>query len=101
MDGALYLTVGLSVLLLLPPSRATKGVDLSTATSKNAFSCLKDEGYDFVIVRAYRSYGVRDRNAASTIANARAAGFQYCDVYMFPCPKCIKSATDQVREMGE
>lgn len=88
------------VCLLGPVVEATLGVDLSTSASKTAFSCLKDQGYDFVIVRAYQSIGQPDRAAPATIANAKAAGFNYVDVYMFPCPKCSKSARDQVSEMG-
>ena len=82
-------------------SGATKGVDVSTLVYSNDFKCLKDDGYDFVIVRGYRSTGEPDPEAIHTIANARDAGFEYIDVYMFPCPKCGKSASEQVREMGK
>lgn len=80
---------------------ATKGVDLSTSASKSVFTCLKGEGYEFVIVRAYRSLGDPDPYAASNVANAKAAGIENADVYMFPCPKCNKSAKEQVDEMGK
>ena len=93
--------ISLLVVVGIIPSEATLGVDLSTPTSKSAFSCLKSQGYDFVIVRAYLSYGQPDRSASTSIANAKAAGFENVDVYMFPCPKCNKSARDQVSEMGE
>ena len=79
---------------------ATKGIDLSTLVYSNDFKCLKDDGYEFVIVRGYRSTGEPDPDAIHTIANARDAGFEYIDVYMFPCPKCGKSASEQVKEMG-
>ena len=82
-------------------SHATKGIDLSTSTPKTAFSCLKDQGYDFVVVRAYHSTGSPDSTATSTLASAHAAGISNTDVYLFPCPKCSKSATQQVTEMGE
>lgn len=95
-----FLSAAVSICLWHPVS-PTKGVDLSTSTSKSIFSCLKGNGYEFVIVRAYRSSGAPDSAAPLTIANARAAGFQDVDVYMFPCPKCSKSARDQVDEMGE
>ena len=42
-----------------------------------------------------------DYNARTTIANARAGGIRYVDVYLFPCPKCSKSASEQVTEMGK
>ena len=45
------------------------------------------------------SPGQPDANAPQTIANARAAGIPYVDVYLFPCPTCTTSAGEQVREM--
>lgn len=80
---------------------ATKGIDVSTLVYSTGFKCLKDDGYDFVIVRGYESIGKPDSDAIHTIANAREAGFENIDVYMFPCPKCSKSASEQVREMVE
>lgn len=44
--------------------------------------------------------GSVDPNAVVNIKNARAAGIPYVDVYLFPCPKCAKSASEQVDEMG-
>ena len=81
--------------------QSTKGVDVSTYVSESNCACLKRSGYDFLIVRAYRSTGEPDPNAPGTIANCKAAGFQYLDVYLFPCPKCGKSASQQVSEMGK
>ena len=81
---------------------ATKGIDVSTLVYPKDFECLKNDGYEFLIVRGYRSTGTPDSNAIHTIANARQAGFKYIDVYMFPCPKCSdKSASKQVDEMGK
>ena len=68
--------------------KGNQGVDLSQRTSSSSFQCLKTNGYNFVVVRAYRSNGVPDFSAPPTITNARAAGFQMVDAYMFPCPKC-------------
>ena len=89
------------LLLSLHLSDATKGIDVSSLVYSTGFKCLKEDGYDFLIVRGYRSTGEPDPNAIHTIANARDAGFEYIDVYMFPCPKCGKSASDQVQEMGK
>ena len=44
--------------------------------------------------------GSVDPNVVVNIKNARAAGIPYVDVYLFPCPKCAKSASEQVDEMG-
>lgn len=77
----------------------TRGVDVSTLVSESNCRCLKSQGYDFLIMRGYRSIGSPDPSAAATLYNCKAAGVGYLDVYLFPCPKCSKSATEQVDEM--
>ena len=80
------------------------GIDVSSLVSVDSFKCLRNLGYDFLIVRAYRNIkdGEPDLNAPQTLANAKTAGFRDIDVYMFPCSHeyCEKSARQQVREMG-
>lgn len=92
------------------------GIDVSSSISVDTFNCLKNSGFDFVIVRAYQSIckyayvhimyfticvGSPDHNAPGTIRNARSAGIKYVDVYMFPSPRCSRSATEQVNDMGK
>eukprot|EP00731_Ephydatia_muelleri_P036094 Em0201g2a len=104
-------------------ANSTYGVDISSPISETTFSCLIGDGFTFAIVRAYESSGslvvysahfllpfsiyshnhtlhtgTPDKNAPATIANARAAGMKYVDVYLFPCPKCSKTASQQVEE---
>lgn len=55
-----------------------------------------DNGYKFVIVRAYRNNGVVDASSAQTIKNARAAGLNQVDAYLYPCISC-GDASQQVR----
>ena len=60
------------ILLVLVGSHTTsgaKGVDVSSYVSRQRLRCLKQEGYDLLIVRGYRSYGGVDRNARSTLNN--------------------------------
>ena len=97
----MLLVVCVAFLFGLHLGEATKGIDVSQLVYSSDFKCLKDAGYDFVIVRAYESLGQPDSNANQTIANAKEAGFNSIDVYLFPCPKCAKSASEQVDEMGE
>lgn len=78
------LLIGLS--LLLAPTLATLGVDVSQYT--NVFSCLVSSGYSFAIVRGYQSSGNVDPNVVANIKNAKAAGMAHVDVYMFPCVPC-------------
>lgn len=40
-----------------PQVSGTYGVDLSSYFSASDFDCLKGQGFDFAIVRAYQSYG--------------------------------------------
>ena len=69
-------------------TEARQGIDVSQPASTEIFSCLKQTGYDFAIVRAFRSSGMPDYNAPQTIRNARQANFATVEAYMFPCPKC-------------
>lgn len=106
----------------LPVNRTADGiygVDVSSYISESTFSCLINNGFDFAIIRAYRSIckihllrflkimcnciapGSPDPNASGTIKNAQAAGMKYVDVYIFPSPKCSKSAAEQVEDMGK
>jgi hypothetical protein len=55
-----------------------------------------DNGYKFVIVRAYRKIGIVDINSVQTIKNARAAGLNPVDAYLLPCISC-GDASQQVR----
>lgn len=65
---------------------AVRGGDVSQATSQSTFSCAVSNGnWQFAITRSYQSFGQPDPNAASNIANAKAAGIQYVDAYHFPC----------------
>merc|ERR1712173_412497 len=52
---------------------------------------------DFTVTRAWRSYGSFDPNSITNLANAKAAGIPYNDVYMFPCRG--ESASSQVDTM--
>jgi len=57
------------------------------------FSCMKNLGYEHVIIRAYHSYGAIDLDAPDNILQSNKAGLS-TDVYMFPCRG--KNATTQV-----
>ena len=65
---------------------------MSSLVSVSSYSCMKSDGYDFSVPRAWCSFGGMDSNANANVANARSAGLPYVDVYMFPCRG--KSATD-------
>ena len=78
---------------------ATYGVDISQLLSVSTGQCLKNAGYNHVIVRGYCSYGAVDSNVCSSLKNAQAAGITTRDVYMFPCPTCSSSAASQVNAL--
>ena len=87
-----YLSLFALVALGLKQVSAAHGVDFSTALSVDTLSCIRNNGIDFAIPRAWCSYGGMDWNGPNNVNNARAAGIPYVDVYMFPCVG--KSATD-------
>jgi GH25 family lysozyme M1 (1,4-beta-N-acetylmuramidase) len=86
----------LFIALLIIGTFAINGIDISQATSTSTFTCLKNLGNTFAIIRAYRSTGSLDANANQNLQNARAAGFS-TDIYLFPCRG--KNATAQVNEL--
>ncbi len=69
-------------------------MDAATHVSADQFKCLKGDGIEFAIIRAWHSYGGFDTNARTTVDNAWAGGMRDVDVYLFPCAS--KSAADQV-----
>ncbi|CAD8185212.1 unnamed protein product [Paramecium pentaurelia] len=74
---------------LITTSLAVKGIDIADAF--NNFTCFKNAGYQFAIIRGYRSYGAVDPNAATNMKNAQAAGL-ITDAYFFPCKGKITAA---------
>jgi len=87
---------------LLTAARAnfTFGVDVSKLHSVDVLRCaVRDMGARFFIPRGYRSSCSVDPNVVENIKNGWASGMLYVDVYMFPAPRCAKSAAQQVKEL--
>jgi hypothetical protein len=77
------------VLLLLTLTWGKLGIDISALFTVDDYKCIINAGHgDFLAVRGYRSYGAVDPNLMDNLGNAWAAGFNYVDIYMFPCLKC-------------
>lgn len=89
----LFVSLFLSCLYSL--TFATTGVDLSTVCG--AMSCLKGDGIDFTIPRAWYSYGAFDSSSITNLNYAWNADIPYNDVYLFPCRG--KSASQQVDDL--
>ena len=83
--------------LLAGVTFAAKGVDYSTLQSVAVHQCWKQNGMTFAMPRAYCSFGGMDEHGRQNVANARAAGIPYVDIYMFPCRG--KSAQAQVSDL--
>lgn len=92
MKGALLVAIS----CLLSVALAVKGVDVSQPFSTSTYTCMKNNGVAFSVIRGYCSYGGIDAHAVEGLNAARAAGL-ITDIYMFPCRG--KSATAQVNEM--
>ncbi|CUG87021.1 glycoside hydrolase, putative [Bodo saltans] len=73
------------VALVATVALATDGGDISEYYGSGTFACCKNNGWDFVIVRSYCSFGGVDPNAPATLEQAAAGGIPYHDVYHFPC----------------
>jgi len=84
----------------LAVSSATIGVDISSLFAVSGWQCLRDNGYTFAIVRCYCSTGNPDQNCPQSVANAWSGGFEYVDIYMFPCPQC-GNARSQVQQLWD
>lgn len=80
------------------PTQATLGVDVAYNYPLSSWSCLKNNGYQFAIIRCYQSLGHVDANCASSVEKAWNAGFKNVDLYVFPCPKC-GNATGQIQSL--
>ena len=76
---------------------AAHGGDISQAYGTSTFQCAKNNGWEFVIIRSYCSYGGVDPNVVNTLAAAKAGGIQYHDIYHFPCYGKI-SASQQIQD---
>ncbi|KAI1717717.1 glycosyl hydrolases family 25 domain-containing protein [Ditylenchus destructor] len=81
---------------------STNCIDVSAPVSVKAFRCLKEMSYSCVIVRMWRSIGKFDQNAVQTVKNARSAGIDNVDGYIFPRFKQLAdSARHQVQKLLE
>ena len=90
--------VALSTLAVLATvATATIGGDISEEYGTDTFQCCRNQGWDFMITRGYRSYGAPEPAAAPNIQNSKAAGIPYNDIYHFPCSFGI-SAAQQVAD---
>jgi hypothetical protein len=81
----LICSLALVALVAISVVSATDGGDISEYYSSGTFACCRNNGWDFVIVRSYCSYGGVDPNAGASLAQARDAGIPYRDIYHFPC----------------
>jgi len=84
------------VTLLVGTIKAELGIDVSQLFSVENYTCAKNNGITFGIVRGYCSFGGLDRNTNQSLENMKKAGLK-TDVYMFPCRG--KSAKSQADDM--
>jgi hypothetical protein len=71
---------------------ATYGIDVSMAIAagmtQDTWNCLHNEGYEFAIIQGFDGGYHVNQNLATNVAQARAAGFQYVDTYIWSAPYC-------------
>ena len=91
------------IALALSNAAAFDGGDISEYYSSGTFACCKNNGWGFVSVRSYCSFGGVDPNAPRTLAQAKAGGIEYRDIYHFPCAS-VDAATqvaDDFNHIGQ
>jgi hypothetical protein len=118
------LTILTIFFVTIPSVFAVTAIDSAmTVVSLESYKCVKNFGYERVIIRGYfESYcgnpgGDIDNSFVQSYTNAINAGFTYIDVYMFPCtgipqccgtnpaPKCVatnfacKTPQEQVNQL--
>jgi len=72
------------VAFLIVQCFSVHGIDIANPYSASVFTCLKNQGNTFAIIRALRSPGVLDVNAKQNLQYAKSAGLN-TDIYIFPC----------------
>jgi len=87
----------LFVLLFVNVANGALGIDIYEMLPTTVFQCLTNNGYSFMSMRCYRSYGAVDPNCPGVMANGKAGGIKYRDVYIFPCYKGV-TAQKQVAD---
>ena len=91
--------IGLSILYC---AYALKGIDVSAFLYNFDFKDYVLEGSsDFIVFQGYRNNGSVNLNLITDSEESRSAGYENFDMYMSPCPRCKKSASQQVLEMGK
>jgi hypothetical protein len=53
----------LSLLLFVVPSLALLGLDVSQRFPASTYTCMKNNGFHYIIIRGFCSYGAVDQNA--------------------------------------
>jgi len=77
-----------------------RGVDISVALTASVASCMRSSGTSFIVPRGFRSSGSVDTHVCNSIKIASSAGIPVRDTYLFPCPRCKKSADTQMKELA-
>jgi len=70
--------------------KGSRGIDVAQKTTKKQWKCLKNAGWDWAVVRGFRSSNKPDAHVATSLKHARDAGFsrRKLGVYLYPCAKC-------------
>ena len=77
----------------------TSGVTVRTGVSN--FTCFKQKGYVFGIIRGYLNIGKVDPNVRNNLIAASNAKLMYADVFINPCTTCNMKPEDQVKQLVE
>ena len=74
---------------------------VSTHTLINDFSCFKQNGLNYAMVRAYLNFGQVDPNAKQTLIAAEQYKLKYAHAYINPCVQCKFEPEFQITQVVE
>ncbi|RUS26809.1 glycoside hydrolase superfamily [Jimgerdemannia flammicorona] len=102
----ILVAVTLLTVFTLPAAAIESGVDASSTQSVSAWSCAHKAGFTRAVISCYQEAcggagGRINPSCLTNYKNAKAAGYTYIDLYMFPCTgySTCKSPASQVQEL--
>eukprot|EP01016_Furgasonia_blochmanni_P034399 TRINITY_DN3711_c0_g1_i3.p2 TRINITY_DN3711_c0_g1~~TRINITY_DN3711_c0_g1_i3.p2 ORF type:complete len:282 (+),score=39.63 TRINITY_DN3711_c0_g1_i3:100-945(+) len=84
----------LCFLIVFGATEELRGLDISIHSGLvplETFQCLKDSGYDFIIIQVWNGGRQLNKNIKDNVERAWKAGFKYVDLYSFAANNCTNN----------
>ena len=89
----------LALILSISTVSAIKGIDFQGAATKDTYQCLKDNGYNFAVLRANLANSSINPTLISNIQQAAEAGWDPTNVQLYLIPCLPLTAAKQVSDL--